>query len=164
MSNNSESTNNESLRKPGGSLPDCSTNAGKKRIAVSHTITDLHYAQMLEAYFGPANPVEISISRQIIFNIIGKEIQPGVYPDYLEIHWDSTHGISVSGGAGTPAPGPDFVCYSACLFQGIDILDSSPDTFVFAQAKDKNDCDTVIFKTLLNNNVQHYYDCSNENP
>lgn len=88
MSNNSESTNNESLRKPGGSIPDCSTNNGKRKIAVSHTITDLHYAQMVDNYYNGSNPVEISISHQTIFNEIGKEIAPGVFPDFLEIHWD----------------------------------------------------------------------------
>jgi hypothetical protein len=164
MSNTTDFSSNETPLKAGGYLPDCSTNSGKKKIAVSHTITDVHYTQMIEAYFGTANPVEISISHQTIFNEIGKEIQPGVFPNYLEIHWDTNHDITVVGAAGTPAPGPDFVCYSVCLFQGIDILDSTPDTFVFTQAKDKNDSDTVIFKTLINTNVQHYYDCSNENP
>lgn len=165
MSNNSESNQNETSGKAGGYLPDCSTNDGKRKIAVSHTITDVNYQQMIEAYFGPANPVEISIPSPEIFRIIGKEITPGVYPDVLEFTWDpNTHSISVSGAAGAPNPGPCCVCYSVCLFQGINILDNNPDTFVFTQAKDKNDCDTVVFKSLINNTVQHYYDCSNENP
>lgn len=165
MSNTSETNQNETGRKAGGSLPDCSTNDGKRKIAISHTITDIFYTQMIDAYFGPANPVDISVPSPELFNIIGKEVTPGVYPDVLEFTWDpNTHEIAISGAAGAPNPGPNSVCYSVCLFQGINILDNNPDTFVFTQAKDKNDSDTVIFKSLLNNNVQHYYDCSNENP
>jgi len=165
MSNDSQTTPNAGMRRERGALPDCATNDGKRKIAISHTITDIHYEQMVAAFFGTANPVEVTVSRADVLDVIGKEVAPGIFPESIQLFWDpNNHDITLTGAAGVPTPGPDNVCYSVCLFQGIEILDNEPDFYVFTMGQDRNDCNTVVFKTLLNNNVQHYYDCSNENP
>lgn len=144
-------------------IPDCSSAAGKNEAAILHTITDIKHDKYIEFHYNGQGPKLNTFSHGDIFDVITRPLPGGGSVNHLEFIWDSVADTITF--VGRPLPyNPASIEYSVCLFEGIDILDSVPDSYVFVKAVDKDGKDTIVFKTLKGGNVKHFYDLSHDKP
>jgi hypothetical protein len=145
-----------------GNLPTCGNPNGKKELAIMHTITEEKYNHMIQYHFGNAIPVVTPKNRIELLAIINNPIG-GLLPTHLEFTWNGDS-IIINGKTGIPENINNDVDYSVCLFEGIDILDSTPDSYEFVRAIDIHQNPAVVFRTIKNGITGHFYDVSNELP